>query len=163
MVMKFSALHRPNITYFRSRKFLRFCPYGFGCDALRLGEFRRSGFGFYRLRFSCLTLRYLGCRSFGLRFSLCCLSEDRFALPIPDRCCHLLILPLMLLFAFCATPCMAILGNAGIAVEHTALDIDGKAGSIDGAAELHQEAVTHHLEDAPLMLGNGGVKEFPAM
>ena len=56
-----------------------------------------------------------------------------------------------------------VLGNAGVALEHAALDLDGAARRVDDAAELDQEAVAHHLEDAPAILGDGGIEELAAM
>ena len=43
------------------------------------------------------------------------------------------------------------------------MDLDRAARRIDYAAELHQEAVTHHLEDAPTVLGDGRIEELPSM
>ena len=56
-----------------------------------------------------------------------------------------------------------VLGNPGIALRHAALDFDRAARRIQNAAELDQEAVAHHLEDAPAMLGDGGIEELAAM
>ena len=58
---------------------------------------------------------------------------------------------------------MAVFRNPGIALQHPALDFDGAARRIEHAAELDQEAVAHHLEDAPAMLGDGGIEELAAM
>jgi hypothetical protein len=56
-----------------------------------------------------------------------------------------------------------VLGNPGVALHHAALDFDGAARRVEDAAELDQEAVAHHLEDAPAMLGHGGIEELAAM
>ena len=56
-----------------------------------------------------------------------------------------------------------VFGNPGIALRHAALDFDGTARRIEDAAELDQKAVAHHLEDAPAMLGDGGIEELAAM
>ena len=53
--------------------------------------------------------------------------------------------------------------HPGIALGHAALDFDRAARRIEHAAELDQEAVAHHLEDAPAMLGDGRVEELAAM
>ena len=56
-----------------------------------------------------------------------------------------------------------VLGNPGVALRHAALDFDRTARRIQNAAELDQKAVAHHLEDAPAMLGDGGIEELAAM
>ena len=56
-----------------------------------------------------------------------------------------------------------VLGNSGVALRHAALDFDRAARRVKNAAELDQEAVAHHLEDAPAMLGHGGIEELAAM
>jgi hypothetical protein len=42
----------------------------------------------------------------------------------------------------------AIGGRAGVALDHAALQLDGRAYRLDGTAELDQHAVTHRLDDA---------------
>ena len=56
-----------------------------------------------------------------------------------------------------------VFGNPGVALRHAALDFDRAARRIEHAAELDQEAVAHHLEDAPAMLGDGRIEELAAM
>ena len=56
-----------------------------------------------------------------------------------------------------------VLGNPGVALRHAALNFDRAARRIEHAAELDQEAVAHHLEDAPAMLGDGRIEELAAM
>jgi hypothetical protein len=56
-----------------------------------------------------------------------------------------------------------VFGNSDVALRHAALDFDGAARRIQDAAELDQKAVAHHLEDAPAMLGHGGIEELAAM
>ena len=58
---------------------------------------------------------------------------------------------------------MAVLGNTYIALRHAALDFNGAARRIHHTIEFDQEAIAHHLEDAPAMLGHGGIEELAAM
>ena len=58
---------------------------------------------------------------------------------------------------------MPIFGDAGIALDHAALDLDGAARRVDDAAELDQEAVAHHLEDAAAVLGDRWLEELAPM
>src|SRR4029079_6897857 len=44
---------------------------------------------------------------------------------------------------------LAIIRDPGIAIMHAGLDLDSTARGVEHAAELDEEAVTHHLEDAP--------------
>ena len=41
-------------------------------------------------------------------------------------------------------------GQAGIAFEHAALQLDRRAHRLDGAGEFHQHAVAHRLDDAAM-------------
>src|SRR5262249_27379823 len=62
-----------------------------------------------------------------------------------------------------AKPDVPVLGNPGIALLHAALYLDGAARRIEDAAELDQEAVAHHLEDAAVMLGDRWIEELAAV
>jgi TolB-like protein len=56
-----------------------------------------------------------------------------------------------------------VLGHADIALVHAALDLGRAAHGVHHAAEFDQEAVAHHLEDAPAMSGDGGIEQVAAM
>ena len=53
--------------------------------------------------------------------------------------------------------------NTGIALDHTALNVDGAAHGIDHADEFHQHSVTGRLDDPAAMFGDLGVDQFLAM
>ena len=53
-------------------------------------------------------------------------------------------------------------GMSGVALGHAALDRDGALHGVDHARELHQRAVAHQLDDAPVMRGDGGLDEVSA-
>jgi hypothetical protein len=56
-----------------------------------------------------------------------------------------------------------VLGDPGIALAHAMLDLKSAACRVEDAAELDQEAVAHHLEDAPAVLGDSRIEELTAM
>jgi hypothetical protein len=56
-----------------------------------------------------------------------------------------------------------ILRVASIPLGHSSLDFDGTARRIYHAAELDQEAITHHLEDATCMLVDRRIETVPPM
>ena len=58
---------------------------------------------------------------------------------------------------------MPVFGYPRVALRHAQLDLHCAAGSVDDTAELDQKAIAHHLEDAPLMLGDGGIEELAAI
>ena len=58
---------------------------------------------------------------------------------------------------------MAVLGHPRIALDHPALDFDGTARRVEHAIELDQEAVAHHLENAPAMLHDGWIEKLAAV
>ena len=58
---------------------------------------------------------------------------------------------------------MPVFGNRDVALQHAALDFNRTARRIEDAAEFDQETVAHYLEDAPAMLGYGGIEELAAM
>ena len=41
-----------------------------------------------------------------------------------------------------------------VCARHPVLQLDGAGDGVDGAGELHQHAVAHHFDDAPVMLGD---------
>ena len=47
-----------------------------------------------------------------------------------------------------------------VALAHRALDRDGAFDRVDGAAELDQRAVAHHLDDAAVARGDGGIEHL---
>ena len=49
----------------------------------------------------------------------------------------------------------AILGHAGVALDHGVLNFDRAAHGVDDAAELDDRAVAGALDDAPVMHGDG--------
>ena len=54
------------------------------------------------------------------------------------------------------------LRHTGVPLGHAALDLDGTAGSVHGACELGQHAVSGGLDDVSAMFGDGGIDErFP--
>src|SRR5271170_4303814 len=56
----------------------------------------------------------------------------------------------------------AILGHAGVALDHGVLNFDGAAHGVDDAAELDDRAVAGALDDAPIVHGDGGVNQIAA-
>jgi hypothetical protein len=58
---------------------------------------------------------------------------------------------------------LAIIGDPGIAIMHAGLDLDSTARGVEHAAELDEEAVAHHLEDAPAVFRYGRIEELAAM
>ena len=57
----------------------------------------------------------------------------------------------------------AALGRqAGVALDHAVLHLDGAAHGVDHAAELDEAAVAGALDDAPVMRGDGGVDQIAA-
>jgi hypothetical protein len=55
-----------------------------------------------------------------------------------------------------------VLRHIGVLRGHATLDVNGTAGSLHGASELDQHAVSSGLDDAAMMFGDGGVDErFP--
>ncbi len=55
---------------------------------------------------------------------------------------------------------MPVFGDAGVALRHAALDFDCAARGVEHAAELDQEAVAHHFEDAAFMFGDRRIEEL---
>ena len=54
----------------------------------------------------------------------------------------------------------AALGRqAGVALGHAVLHLDGAAHGVDHAAELDENAVAGALDDAPVMRGDGGIDQ----
>ena len=49
----------------------------------------------------------------------------------------------------------AILGHAGVALDHRVLDFDGAAHGVDDAAKFDDGAVAGALDNAPVMHGDG--------
>ena len=47
--------------------------------------------------------------------------------------------------------------HVGVPLRHAPLDLDSALHSLDDATELYQQAVAHHLDDAPVVLGYLGV------
>src|SRR5262245_54646195 len=58
---------------------------------------------------------------------------------------------------------LAIIGDPGIAIMHADLDLDSTARGVEHAAELDEEAIAHHLEDAPAVFRYGRIEDFAAM
>ena len=56
----------------------------------------------------------------------------------------------------------AIRRQAGIALDHAILHLDGAAHGVDDAAELHQRPVAGALHDASLVHGDGGIDQVAA-
>ena len=56
----------------------------------------------------------------------------------------------------------AILGHAGVALDHGVLNFDGATHGIDDAAELDDRAVAGSLDDAPVMNGDSRVDQIAA-
>ena len=56
----------------------------------------------------------------------------------------------------------AILGHAGVTLDHGVLNFDGAAHRVDDAAELDDRAVAGALDDAPVMHGDGRVDQIAA-
>ena len=54
----------------------------------------------------------------------------------------------------------AILGLAGVALDHAVLHLDGAAHGVDHAAKLDETAVAGALDDAPMMRGDRGVDQI---
>ena len=54
-------------------------------------------------------------------------------------------------------------GHPDIAVDHTALDVDGAAYGVDHADEFHQHPVAGGLDDSATVLGDLGIDQFLAM
>src|SRR5262245_55762439 len=53
--------------------------------------------------------------------------------------------------------------NAGVSFAHLALNVGGAGDGIYYARKLDQHAVASQLDDAPPVLGDLGVEQFPAM
>src|SRR5262245_1713696 len=58
---------------------------------------------------------------------------------------------------------LAIIGDPSIAIVHAGLNLDSTAHGVEHAAELDEEAVSHHLEDAPAVFCYGRIEELAAM
>ena len=56
----------------------------------------------------------------------------------------------------------AILGHAGVTLDHGVLNFDGAAHGIDDAAELDDRAVAGALDDPPVMYGDTRIDEIAA-
>jgi hypothetical protein len=56
----------------------------------------------------------------------------------------------------------AILGDAGVALDHGVLDFDRAAHRVDDAAEFDDGSVAGALDDAPVVHGDGGVEQVAA-
>jgi hypothetical protein len=52
--------------------------------------------------------------------------------------------------------------HIGVAQGHGPLHIDGEVNGVYDAAKLHQGAVAHELDDAPVMLSGLGLDQFSA-
>ena len=55
-----------------------------------------------------------------------------------------------------------LMRQAGIALNHAALDFDGAAHGVDDATELDKRAVAGQLDGAAVMQGDGGIDEVAA-
>ena len=58
---------------------------------------------------------------------------------------------------------LLIVGQAGIARGHPALNFGSASHGIDDTGELDEQAVPHQLDDAALVLGDLGLDELGAM
>src|SRR5271169_935374 len=56
----------------------------------------------------------------------------------------------------------AVLGHAGVALDHRVLDLDRAADGVDDASEFDQRAVAGALDDAPVMDRDGRVDKVAA-
>ena len=56
----------------------------------------------------------------------------------------------------------AVLGHAGVALDHGVLNFDRAAHGVDDAAELDDRAVAGALDDAPVVHGDGRIDEIAA-
>ena len=56
----------------------------------------------------------------------------------------------------------AVLGHAGVALDHGVLHFDRAAHGVDDAAELDDRAVAGALDDAPVMHGDGRIDQVAA-
>ena len=56
----------------------------------------------------------------------------------------------------------AVLGDAGVALDHGALKLDGAAHGVDHAAELDDGAIAGPLDYAAVVNGDGGVDQIAA-
>ena len=52
--------------------------------------------------------------------------------------------------------------QAGVALDHAVLHLDGAAHGVDHAAELDEVAVAGALDDAPMMRGDGRIDQIAA-
>jgi len=57
----------------------------------------------------------------------------------------------------------ALGGQAGVALDHGGLHLDGAAHSVDHAAKLDKNAVARALDDAPVMQGDGRIEQVAAL
>ena len=58
---------------------------------------------------------------------------------------------------------LLVLGNAGVAADHVALNVHRATDRIDHAGEFHQHAVAGGFDDAAAVPGDGGIDQFAAM
>jgi hypothetical protein len=56
----------------------------------------------------------------------------------------------------------AVLGHAGVALDHRVLNFDGATHGVDHAAEFDEAAVASSLYDAPMMRSDGGIDQIAA-
>ena len=56
----------------------------------------------------------------------------------------------------------AILRNAGVALDHAGLNLDGAAHRVDHAAKFNEEPVASSLDDPAVVSGDGWVDEIAA-
>src|SRR5262249_52904910 len=57
---------------------------------------------------------------------------------------------------------VALRRQAGVALDHAVLDLDGAANRIDDASELDENAIARPFDDAVVMQRDGGVDEVAA-
>ena len=57
---------------------------------------------------------------------------------------------------------LPVLRQAGVGRFHGLLQNDRALDRVDGAGELDQHAIAHHLDDAATMPGNRGLEHFPS-
>ena len=56
----------------------------------------------------------------------------------------------------------AILGHAGVALDHSVLNFDSAAHGVDDTAELDDRAVAGAFDDAPVMHGDSRIDQVAA-
>ena len=52
--------------------------------------------------------------------------------------------------------------QAGVALDHAGLHLDGAAHRVDDAAKVDENAVAGALDDAPMMRGDRGINQIAA-